>query len=131
MEKYHAKCQILKSTIKAQEEGINKIRGTLSSKMKITQGQRSLASLRSGFCLRANSQNIKDIVQLPFISNRDISVKDKTTDINEINDFLKQLYNNFSKLPQFFSKIKESSLLENYQFLPANVKPRECLASSA
>ncbi|KAH0794907.1 hypothetical protein GPJ56_001184 [Histomonas meleagridis] len=131
---YHKQCRELKAVLSFQKKEIKNAREHLLEKMKVTQEQRSLATLRSGFCLRANTQNIKDIIQLPFVKSEGFCVKSGASEVcdfgPDVDNFLKSIYKNFSSLPQLLSQAQDSLFLQNYPFLPSNVKPREFLASS-
>ncbi|OHT10245.1 hypothetical protein TRFO_04249 [Tritrichomonas foetus] len=134
---YHAECREIDTTCKFQLNEIASSRQGLLEKAKETQEKRCLTSLRSGYCLRMTTQNVKDFSQLPFIKPDGLQVSDQLMTLtslanlrNDINAFIHSLYNSMSDLPTFFSSVTSEALLDNVPFLPANVKPRDFLACS-
>ncbi|OHS94584.1 hypothetical protein TRFO_39225 [Tritrichomonas foetus] len=131
---YHEECREIDTTRTFQLSEISSARRDLLNKAKTTQEKRCLTSLRSGYCLRMTSQNVRDFVLLPFIRPDGFFVNDKLVHTlgplkNDVNAFIRSIYSH-PDLPKVFAQVSNDTLLDLVPFLPAKVKPRDFLACS-
>ena len=132
---YHEQCQQISTTRKYQLSEIESIRKDLLTRAKKTQEKRCLTSLRSGYCLKMQSDNVNNFLKLPFLRPDDFFVNDSIVYAlgmmrNDVTSFIKSIYENFTDMPKVFANVKNEDLTQTLPFLPANVKPRDFLACS-